>query len=205
MAYSSSTEAEASPQLHAMLTSISYNLADYMKKKKMISSALQSVLDVRIESDFVEAGSLGVHQKYLVPFVTSLCLAMCGIAVVIMIFIHKKQKGHRTESACSSLSSNGNKTEHETSSSTNNLVKDNWKRYINKLQTLPDQGSTIVNENMLNTESHFSEIPNKIYKAVSPEINKNIALSLPFKKNFEKNDLNASQKQESFPEQELIV
>ncbi|KFM77599.1 hypothetical protein X975_07899, partial [Stegodyphus mimosarum] len=133
----------------------------------MISSALESVLEVKIESDFVEAGSLGVHQKYLVPFVTSLCLAMCGIAVAILIFVHK-QKGHRTESACSSLSSNGNKNEHETSSSTNNLVKDNSKRYLNKLQTLPDQGSTIANENMLNTESHFSEMPNKIYKAISP-------------------------------------
>lgn len=137
------------------------------------------------------------------PYVICLTTALFIIAVAILVIIFR-QRHQRNESENAHLPNfNGNKVYSEDSCPVNNQKKDNWKRYLNKVQSLPDQKS--VDEDVYDGKSNCSQMPDNIYKAVTAEFERNIASSLPFKKNFEKNELKASHIKRMVSEQELIV
>lgn len=141
------------------------------------------------------------EEQTLMPYVICLTVALFVIVVAILIIIFR-QKHQRNASENAHLPNfNGNKIYTEDSCPANNQKNENWKRYLNKVQS--DQKS--VDEDLYDGKSNCSQMTDNIYKAVTAEFEKNIASSLPFKKNFEKNELKVSQMRRIVSEQELIV
>lgn len=133
------------------------------------------------------------EEQTLMPYIICLTIAFFIIAVSI-IFIIFKQQHEGSENQHPHLPNfSGNKIYNEDACTANNQKTDNLKR----ARSLVDQKSVDEDAYEGNTQK-----PDNIYK----EFEKNIACSLPFKKNFEKNDLNASQNNKAMhSEQELIV
>ncbi|GFY47572.1 protein serrate [Trichonephila inaurata madagascariensis] len=183
------------------LMKVVQNLADYMRKTKLNGNFLESVMEVMTETYAVGLESSAVdQQKYLVPFVVSLSIAM--IVAVAALTILFKERCHQLRNFCS-FSHSEESTEDEHPSSVNNQNADNWKRYLNKLHT--SASSETLNESISKTDSSFHQVPEKMYKTLPPETKKNKNIPLPFKNNLHKSDLSFIQGKECYPENELIV
>ncbi|GFX66644.1 delta-like protein [Trichonephila clavipes] len=183
------------------LMKVVQNLADYMRKTKLNGNFLESVMEVMTETYAVGLESSAVdQQKYLVPFVVSLSIAM--IVAVAALTILFKERCHQLRNFCSFSHPEENR-EDEHPSSVNNQNADNWKRYLNKLHT--SASSETLNESISKTDSTFHQVPEKMYKTLPPETKKNKNIPLPFKNNLHKSDLSFIQGKECYPENELIV
>ncbi|GIX94303.1 hypothetical protein CEXT_391971 [Caerostris extrusa] len=173
---------------------------DIKETKETQLVLMKVVQEVMTETYAIASESIAVNQqKYLVPFVTSLSIALVvGIAALIIIF---KQRCHQMKISCSfSHSDENNKQEHP--SSVNNQNADNWKRYLNKLHAPSDTAT--LSDCITKVDSSFYQVSDKMYKTLPPEANKNRSIPLPFKNNLHKCD-SVMQGKECYPENELIV
>ncbi|GIY01249.1 protein serrate [Caerostris darwini] len=195
-----STDIKETKETQLVLMKVVQDLSDYMRKNKFNSNFHESAIEVMTETYAIASESIAVNQqKYLVPFVTSLSIALVvGIAALIIIF---KQRCHQMKISCSfSHSDENNKQEHP--SSVNNQNADNWKRYLNKLHAPSDTAT--LSDCITKVDSSFYQVSDKMYKTLPPEANKNRSIPLPFKNNLHKCD-SVMQGKECYPENELIV
>lgn len=145
------------------------------------------------------------EQQPLMPYVICLSIALFGIVLAILFILYKQRHLLSDNQHAHLPNFNGNKIYSEDSTTANNQKKENWKRYLNKVHSLSDNTSGSMNGINHEGKPQCSQMSDNIYKATSAELEKNIAYTMPFQKNFEKNDLKGSQMKESNPEPELIV
>lgn len=208
-----STENEPSLDTYASVSATARKMADSISKKLINSSVLLSIIEVKLETSSVNPEQSVASQSNLMPVLVSVLSVLLVAVIVIGSILYFRQWRKRDTPLSSSYPSSisGKLDNDDASVKTNNQNEENFRRYLNPLHktSSSDKLSTLSTSELaeLPEMSHrHSNISNKIYKARSPEAQKNIAPPVPCEKDFNKdNSLKASHQLRRLTDKELIV
>ncbi|XP_054708436.1 protein jagged-1-like [Uloborus diversus] len=198
-----SSEMPPTQEIHTVLIEIIQKMAEYMKKRKRNTPFLDAVSNVKIEKQLSETTKNG-EQKYLIPFVASLLVVILGIIIAILFYIRKRRCFPKVTLVQETSRCNDIKGENEALTEPNNLKRDNCGEYSNSIHSTSHHNLTNACDNMTQSQLNFSKTPDQIHKTYDHTVEKNNTCSLPFKKNFDKNEINFLQKKDIL-EQDLVV